>query len=123
MLYDRFEPSVGGTRSNLGLEQSGLHSAPAGINAIEGHHIAEGNIGMLLQKHGANIGDFCNRIILIVGGLRPVGVPQSRNCGCLRLWQTIRPLDNRCRKPINLAIKVYDSFDFCAIVFASSTKS
>ena len=55
VLVDRFEPSVGGTRSNLGLEQSGLHSAPAGINAIEWHHIAEGDVGMLLQKHGANI--------------------------------------------------------------------
>ena len=59
MLYDRFEPSVGGTRSNLGLEQSGLHSAPAGSNAVEGHHIAEGNVGMLLQKHGANIEVYC----------------------------------------------------------------
>ena len=59
MLFDRFEPSVGGTRSNLGLEQSGLHSAPAGINAIERHHIAERNVGMLLQKHGTKIEVFC----------------------------------------------------------------
>jgi len=49
MLLTDLNPQSGGTRSNLGLELSGLHSAPAGINAIEWHHIAEGNVGMLLQ--------------------------------------------------------------------------